>query len=111
MQRALQLMLCVCRVSPAGYTVQAKLTKLAEGEGYSWKVLLRPNKAGGAFTITATSGALTAAISHVTFGDVWYCSGQSNMALPLVHTISRNNSRAAILAGKYVLPALEACVC
>eukprot|EP00658_Telonema_sp_P-2_P024268 TRINITY_DN19753_c0_g1_i3.p1 TRINITY_DN19753_c0_g1~~TRINITY_DN19753_c0_g1_i3.p1 ORF type:complete len:493 (-),score=82.52 TRINITY_DN19753_c0_g1_i3:240-1718(-) len=35
------------------------------------------------------------------FGDVWYCGGQSNMALPLLHTLSRNKSRDAILAGRY----------
>jgi hypothetical protein len=88
-------------VAPAGYTVQAKLTKVAGLGGYSWKAFLRPTTAGGDITITAKSGALTATVSHATFGDVWYCAGQSNMALPLIHTISRNSSRAAILAGKY----------
>jgi len=38
-------------------------------------------------TCTGCSHAKAAAsIEHVTFGDVWYCSGQSNMALPLVHS-------------------------
>ena len=32
------------QVSPAGYTVQATVTKLAEGKGYSWKAFLRPAK-------------------------------------------------------------------
>merc|ERR1719384_329337 len=43
----------------------------------------------------------TATLAHVTFGDVWYCAGQSNMALPLQHTFMRNASRDAIEAGKY----------
>ena len=30
-----------------------------------------PGEPGGDFTITARNGALTAQISHVTFGDVW----------------------------------------
>lgn len=30
-----------------------------------------------------------------------YCAGQSNMALPLLHTYSRNETRDAIQNGKY----------
>ena len=33
-------------------------------------------------------------------GDVWYCSGQSNMALPVLHTFSRNKSRDLVQSGK-----------
>eukprot|EP00659_Diplonema_papillatum_P009251 gene9251-14335_t len=65
----------------------------AEG---TWTAQLRPTPAGGNYTITATcsgcGNSSTAAIADVTFGDVWYCSGQSNMALPLMYTFSRNKS-------------------
>ena len=30
------------------------------------------------------------ALTDVTFGDVWYCAGQSNMWLPLKYTYARN---------------------
>ena len=68
-----------------------------------------PQAAGGDFKITAScngcnngnASTYTTAIEHVTFGDVWYCGGQSNMALPLSHTMSRNISRDLILSGKY----------
>merc|ERR550532_1516382 len=40
-------------------------------------------------------------LKDVAFGDVWYCAGQSNMALPLQHTFSRNLSRDAIMSGHY----------
>ena len=40
-------------------------------------------------------------MSDVTFGDVWFCSGQSNMQLMLDYTFERNASVAAIRAGKY----------
>ena len=71
-----------------------------------WKACLAPQKVGGDYTITATctgcaSAKAAASIEHVTFGDVWYCSGQSNMALPLLHSYSRNETRDAVLAGKY----------
>lgn len=82
------------------YSVTAAVT------GQSWKALLKPAPAGGSVSITATASpspsGLAASITNVTFGDVWYCGGQSNMALPLAHTVSRNTSIAAIAAGRCV---------
>ena len=50
--------------------------------GGHWKACLSAQKVGGDYTVTAISNAKAAAsIEHVTFGDVYYCSGQSNMAL------------------------------
>ena len=51
-----------------------------------WRVTLPPTKADSqtAYTITATSqnqGSIK--ISDVLFGDVYVCSGQSNMVFPL----------------------------
>ena len=42
-----------------------------------------------------------AVLEHVVFGDVWYCGGQSNMALPMRHSLTRNATAAAIRMGKY----------
>ena len=71
----------------------------------TWKALLHPTTAGGDYTITATCHGCvsntTATLSHVTFGDFWYCSGQSNMWLPVQYTFSRNKTVAAIKAGKF----------
>jgi hypothetical protein len=50
----------------------------------SWKALLPPQPAGGNFTVTAVCtgcnalGPSTISLSDVTFGDMWYCTGQSN---------------------------------
>ena len=45
-----------------------------------WTVTLDPISAGGPYTITvyADDGA-TISINDALFGDVWVCSGQSNM--------------------------------
>jgi sialate O-acetylesterase len=71
----------------------------------TWKAVLHPTAAGGDYTITAKctgcTNVTTATLSHVTFGDMWYCSGQSNMWLPVQFSFSRNKSVAAIAAGKY----------
>lgn len=69
--------------------------------GGHWKALLPPQKAGGDWSIIATGGKDSIVLKHVTFGDVWYCSGQSNMALQLHYTMSRNVSLDAIKHGKY----------
>lgn len=43
-----------------------------------WKVVLPAMKAGGAYTLTA-SGSSTVTFEDVMIGEVWLCSGQSNM--------------------------------
>ena len=53
-----------------------------------WHVTLPPIKADSqtSYTITATSqkhGSIK--ISDILFGDVYICSGQSNMVFPLPH--------------------------
>jgi len=52
-----------------------------------WKACLAPTKAATIVTVTAsctgcTGANKTAVLSKVTFGDVWYCGGQSNSASP-----------------------------
>lgn len=51
--------------------------------GFVWVVALKPEAAGGKLSISAMINAVngTATIERVTHGDVWFCSGQSNMAL------------------------------
>ena len=47
-----------------------------------WMVHLEPLKAGGPFTMTIT-GDNTVSIKNILIGEVWICSGQSNMQRPL----------------------------
>ena len=54
-----------------------------------WKVVLKPYKEGGPYNITATQtgqGSITGEVilKDVLFGEVWLCSGQSNMQMALV---------------------------
>jgi len=67
----------------------------------TWKALLHPAEAGGDYTIIATSGGKYITLERVTFGDVWYCAGQSNMALQISHTFGRWSTVESIKAGKY----------
>jgi len=86
-----------------------------------WEVLLPPQSPGGNYTIRVTclvtskpkellegrtlrTGEQTTSeinLVNVTFGDVWFCSGQSNMGLPLKYTFDRNDTLQAIRRGHY----------
>lgn len=54
--------------------VQAKV----DSEG-KWRTHIRTPKAGGPFQIEVTSGRETVSLKDVLSGEVWVCSGQSNM--------------------------------
>jgi len=58
-----------------------------------WKIVLPAQKAGGPFDIEI-SASNTVKLKNILFGDVWLCSGQSNMELPM--------SRVAVLYGKEI---------
>lgn len=44
----------------------------------NWKVTLKTSKAGGPYTVTV-KGYVTLVLNDVLLGEVWLCSGQSNM--------------------------------
>lgn len=52
--------------------------------GGGWRVALSPRPAGGPTSMRIASGRDTLAIRDILFGDVWICSGQSNMELPMI---------------------------
>jgi len=56
-----------------------KATATTDGEG-RWKVALGPLKPGGPFEMTV-AGKNTLTLHNVAVGEVWICSGQSNMEM------------------------------
>jgi len=65
-------------------TIEIAGKKLAcqTNEKGEWVALLSPQKAGGPFSMEIT-GTNSIKINNILFGDVWLCSGQSNMELPM----------------------------
>ncbi|APZ98911.1 hypothetical protein BWQ93_10695 [Sphingopyxis sp. QXT-31] len=61
-----------------------KATAIADGEGY-WQASFAALPAGGPYelTVRGADGQVAAAAKDVMLGDVWLCSGQSNMELPV----------------------------
>jgi sialate O-acetylesterase len=58
-------------------TVRGQSASAVAADG-KWSVTLKPMKAGGPFTMTI-AGKNTVEVKNVLVGDVWVCSGQSNM--------------------------------
>ncbi|MFN0119472.1 MAG: sialate O-acetylesterase [Blastocatellia bacterium] len=79
-------------------TVQFQKQKLtAVAAGGKWMVRLKPLKAGGPFTMTI-KGKNTIELSDILVGEVWICSGQSNMEWPMRNT---DGAAAEMAAAKY----------
>lgn len=55
-----------------------------------WSVILSPLKAGGPYTLTVSSGKQKLAYNNVLAGEVWLCSGQSNMEFHLNWSVTGN---------------------
>ncbi len=53
------------------------------GKDGQWRVALAAQPAGGPFELRVTSGRHAVALRDVLVGEVWLCSGQSNMEWPL----------------------------
>jgi sialate O-acetylesterase len=56
-------------------------TGSADAHG-KWKIQLPPQPAGGPYTLTVTSDGQTVSRADILVGDVYLCSGQSNMDFP-----------------------------
>lgn len=73
-----------------------KLTTKAGTDG-KWSVTLKPLKAGGPYTLKVSSGKQSLTYKNVLVGEVWLCSGQSNMEFYLnwASTAKRDIPQAA----------------
>lgn len=71
---------------------KAKAT--ADNQG-KWSVVLSPMQAAEDLTLTITAGKQRKVFSHVAVGEVWLCSGQSNMAFMLCQAESGKQDIAA----------------
>ncbi len=79
-------------------TVEFQTQKVtATAKDGRWLLRLQPLKAGGPFTLTI-SGKNKLELKDVLVGEVWLCSGQSNMAFRLNQT---DNAEAEIASAKY----------
>lgn len=71
-----------------------KASATADNQG-KWSVVLSPIQATEDLTLTITAGKQRKVFSHVAVGEVWLCSGQSNMAFMLCQAESGKEDIAA----------------
>lgn len=71
----------------AGEKVTVKIAgqkvRTVAGTNGKWSVTLRPLKAGGPYTLSISTGKQELIYKEVLAGEVWLCSGQSNMEFRL----------------------------
>jgi sialate O-acetylesterase len=84
-----------------GATVKVMISDQAvtakAGVDGKWMARLKPLKAGGPFTLMV-NGPVQATLSNVLVGDVWICSGQSNMEMGIGNV---NNAKQEIADADY----------
>ena len=61
---------------------KAKITTIANDKG-EWLVKAKTTEAGGPFTITVAAGKEKVQLQNILLGEVWLCSGQSNMEMAM----------------------------
>ncbi len=59
-----------------------KRYKTIADENGNWEVRVTTGKAGGPYSITITDGKIKT-LRNILLGEVWLCSGQSNMDMPM----------------------------
>jgi sialate O-acetylesterase len=59
-----------------------KVNTKTDAQG-NWKIAFKPMEAGGPYVMTITSGKSKITYSDIMIGEVWLCSGQSNMEFAL----------------------------
>lgn len=92
--------------STAGRTVV--VTTSWNGKRYSvpvnaegaWKVMVATPKAGGPYTIAFNDGE-ELLLKNILIGEVWICSGQSNMEMPLEGWGKINNYKEEVATANY----------
>ncbi|MGG9963477.1 sialate O-acetylesterase [Ferruginibacter sp. SUN106] len=65
-----------------------------------WQLLLQPENAGGPYQLTVT-GKNKISLQNILVGEVWICSGQSNMEMPIAGWGKINNYESEIANADY----------
>jgi sialate O-acetylesterase len=61
----------------------SKEVSATAGEDNRWNVTIPAPEAGGPYTIKIDASDTSITINNILSGDVWFCSGQSNMEMPM----------------------------
>ncbi|NXB18776.1 SIAE acetylesterase, partial [Rhagologus leucostigma] len=86
-------------LSGAGGLIVMEKTAQVKGPSGTWTTVLDPMDRGGPYALTAEQGLENVTLRDIYFGDVWLCSGQSNMAMTVLQVA--NASQELAMASRY----------
>ncbi|RYZ31498.1 MAG: sialate O-acetylesterase, partial [Sphingobacteriales bacterium] len=69
-------------VAIVGSWAPGDTVKTRVGDNCTWQTTLKTPKAGGPYSVKFIVDTSTTVVSDILIGEVWLCSGQSNMAVP-----------------------------
>jgi len=70
--------------------IEKQKAKAVAGKDGQWSVSLKPLKAGGPYTLSVSTKQQKLEYNNVMVGEVWLCSGQSNMEFKLRNAVEWN---------------------
>lgn len=79
-------------------TFNGQKKKVKAGRNGKWMAQLKAMPVGGPYSLTVKGKSNTIELNNILLGDVWICSGQSNMEWVVA---SSNNARAEIAAANH----------
>lgn len=79
--------ICIWGTGDARAIIQVSIASVTTtaivGTNHQWRAVLAPVPAGGPYVLSVSAGDQTNNVNDVCYGDVWLCSGQSNMQMPV----------------------------
>ncbi|NWU38392.1 SIAE acetylesterase, partial [Hylia prasina] len=94
-------MVTVTLSGASGFIIMEK-TAQVKGPSGTWTTVLDPMDQGGPYALTAEQGLENVTLRDIYFGDVWLCSGQSNMAMTVLQVANASQELAAAAHYPYV---------
>ncbi|NWV10711.1 SIAE acetylesterase, partial [Ptilonorhynchus violaceus] len=91
----------VTLLGASGLIIMEK-TAQVKGPSGTWTAVLDPMGEGGPYALTAEQGLENVTLQDIYFGDVWLCSGQSNMAMTVLQVDNASQELAAATLYPYV---------
>lgn len=80
---------------PVSVTFAGQAVSTRADAAGGWQATLSPMAAGGPHTLEVNAGTRRERVRDVLVGDVWLCSGQSNMELPVWRSLNAASEIAA----------------
>ncbi|NXN81419.1 SIAE acetylesterase, partial [Bombycilla garrulus] len=89
-------------LSEASGLIIMEKTAQVKGPSGTWMTVLDPMDRGGPYALMAEQGLENVTLRDIYFGDVWLCSGQSNMAMTVLQVANASQELAAAAHYPYV---------